>query len=237
VEYLDAPMHDPVELEESLDDVASVNRWLGGRRALLRHLSDLLTPGPLASGSDLTNHGPITILDGGTGSADLPRAITRWALRRGLRIRIYASDIQSQTLAIARRRSGQYPEIYFVRADIRRLPFADRAFDLALLSLTLHHLEGADPVLALRELARVARRGVVIAELERCWPGYLGARLLAATCWRSNRLTRHDGPLSVLRAFTPAELLELADAAGLSDPRVYRHPLFRLVLTANVTPR
>jgi SAM-dependent methyltransferase len=220
-EYLDAPAHDATELEASLDDVASVNRWLGGRRALLKHLEELIPRGK-----------PVTILDGGTGSGDLPRAIVRWARRRGTPLQIVASDLSGQILGIARERVAEYPEITLTRADVRDLPFADRTFDLALLSLTLHHLEDDDQVKALQELGRVARRGVVVGELERGWPGYLGAKLLAATVWRSNRLTRHDGPISVLRAFTPAELCTRAECAGLQHPRVYRHPLFRLVLVA-----
>lgn len=223
-EYLDEPLQEPGELEGSLADVAAVNRWLGWTRALLHHLA----ASPFA---EIQRRDEFTVLDGGTGSADLPRAIVRWARRRGLRADIVACDIQGQTLEIARRQSCDFPEIHFTRADVRRLPFANQSFDLALLSLTLHHLEGEDSVLALGELGRIARIGVIVGELERGWPGYIGARILAATIWRRNRLTRHDGPISVLRAFTPAELLTLAQTAGLSHPRVYRHPLFRLVLT------
>lgn len=225
-ELLDEPVQDPAELEDSLADVAAVNRWLGGRRALIQHLAGIILDGSAPDGR-------VTILDGGTGSADLPRAIVRWARRRGIRVRVVACDIHSQTLEIARRLSGGIREIGFVRADVRRLPFVTGAFDIALLSLTLHHLEGDDQVAALRELGRVSRRAVIVGELERGWPGYLGARLLAATIWRSNRLTRHDGPVSVLRAFTPAELAALAHEAGLRDISVHRHPLFRLILRAS----
>ena len=45
-------------------------------------------------------------------------------------------------------------------------------------------------------MARVARV-VLVSDLERCWPNYLGSRLLAETWWRNNRITRNDGPLSV----------------------------------------
>lgn len=222
-EYLDAPIHDPAELEASLEDVAAVNRWLGGRRALLAHLAPLLSP----------DH-PTTLLDAGTGSADLPRAIARWARRHRRPIHLLALDLNEQTLAIARRQSACWPELRFARADARSLPLPDAAVDVALLSLTLHHLEGEDQLAALRELGRVSRRAVLVGELERNVPAYLGARLLSATLWRTNRLTRHDGPVSVRRAFTPGELLALARAAGLAHPRVYRHPLFRLVLVAGL---
>jgi hypothetical protein len=49
------------------------------------------------------------------------------------------------------------------------------------------------------------------------------------TLWRGNPLTRHDGPLSVLRAFTPSELQQLAAKAGLNG-KVYEHYFQRVVL-------
>src|SRR5690606_28900621 len=175
--------------------------------------------------------------DAGTGIGDLPRAIAERARRDGHGLRIVATDVHPQTLEIARRRLAAWPEITVEAADVRDLPYPDRAFDVALLSLTLHHLDDEDQITALRELGRVARRAVIVGELERSWPAYVGARILAATVWRRNRLTRHDGPISVLRAFTPGELLDLARRAGLERPHVHRHPLFRLVLVAGPIAR
>lgn len=218
---MDAPDVDPAHLDAALDHVAAVNRWLGGRRALLRHLGSVLPPGR------------DRVLDVGTGSGDLPRAIAAWARHRGRTLRIAAVDLHARTLDAARRAADPADGLLFARADGLRLPFAEGAFDLALLSMTLHHMEGDAQVEILRELGRVARGGsVVVGELERCLPNYVGARLLGATVWRRNPVTRHDGPLSVLRSFTPAELLDLGRAAGLRDPRVHRHLFYRLVLRA-----
>lgn len=217
---MDAPDVDPAQLERALRDVARVNRWLGGRRALLRTLPDVLPPGPSR------------VLDVGTGSADLPLAILDWARDHGRGMSVTAVDLHAGTLDVARRRTAR-SGIRLARADALRLPFRDGSFDLALLSMTLHHMEGDAQVAVLGELARVARGGaVLVGELERSLPGWLGARLLAATLWRRHPITRHDGPLSVLRAFTPAELRDLGERAGLQQVRVRRHPLFRLVLRA-----
>lgn len=222
-ERMDAPDVEPGRLRRALDDIAAVNRWLGGRRALLRHLPGALPPGP----------GPARVLDVGTGSGDLPLAVARWAAGRRP-LRITCVDLHAATIAVARERTADRPEIDVVRADALRLPFSDGAFHVALLSMTLHHMDGPALVEGLRELGRVARGGVVlVGELERALPHYLGARLLAATLWRRHPVTRHDGPLSVLRAFTPGELLELARRAGLGRPRVHRHPFYRLVLRAD----
>ena len=79
-------------------------------------------------------------------------------------------------------------------------------------------------------MGRVAREVVLVNDLERHALNYLSARALAYTLWRRNRLTRNDGPLSVLRSFTSDELLEIGRRSGLHRPRVTKHFPFRLVL-------
>jgi SAM-dependent methyltransferase len=70
-------------------------------------------------------------------------------------------DVSEPMLAEAIRRSG--PQ--YVRADADTLPFADRVFDVALMVTTLEFLP--DPILALREAARVVRGGIVLGVLNR----------------------------------------------------------------------
>jgi ubiquinone/menaquinone biosynthesis C-methylase UbiE len=218
-ELLDADVHDPAELEQSLDQVAEVNALLGGRRAAWRAIRPMLH----ATAST-------TILDVGTGSADIPLDIARRAQRRGLEVRITATDLHPQMRQIASARTAAVPAIRVESADALALPYPDGAFDLVLLSLTLHHFEDDQQVAVLREARRVARTAVVVNELERCRANWYGARLMAATRWRGNRLTRHDGPLSVLRAFTAGELRRVAAAAGLQQVHVERRFFFRLVM-------
>lgn len=224
-ERMDRPDVDPADLAGALDHVATVNRWLGGRRALLRHLTWAL---------DNPRGHPARIIDVGTGSADLPSAISRWARDRRRSVEVTGVDRHDLTLQVAARRVREDPAIQVVRGNGLSLPFASGTFDVALLSMTLHHMDGPALHGILAETARVARGGrILVGELERCIPGYVGARLLAASVWRRNPVTRHDGPLSVLRAFTPGELLDLADRAGLREPRVHRHPFYRLILRAH----
>jgi SAM-dependent methyltransferase len=217
-ELLDQPHHDPAELEISLGHVAQVNRLLGGERALFQTLERYRAADPL------------NVLDVGTGSGAIPRALVRWARRRSLPIRVRATDIHPQVLEIARKQCASYAEITVEPADALDLPYPDRTFTHTLMTLTFHHFEGQDQRGVLRELARVSRQAAIISELERCWPNYLGARFLAATWWRANRLTRHDGPLSVLRAFTPAELQAAAKAAHLEPAELRRAFFYRLTL-------
>ena len=218
-ELLDEARHDPRELEQSLDQVAEVNRLLGGRRAVWLALE------PLLAASRTT-----TILDVGTGSGDIPLDLVR---RAGDRVRICASDLHPQMRDIASRRTAAQPAITVQAADALALPFDDDAFDIVLLSLTLHHFEEAEQQAVLGEAARVARRAVIINELERCRANWYGAQFLARTRWRGNRLTRHDGPLSVLRAFTLPELVAMVERAGLRVESAGRRFFYRLVVVAD----
>jgi SAM-dependent methyltransferase len=220
-ERLDAETHDERVLAGSLRQIAAVNRWLGGTRGLLREIDHRFGRLPR-----------LTVLDVGCGDGDTARVLAAWGRARGIDVRITGLDLHRQTAAIARRRCADEDRITIVRGNALALPFDDDAFDCAVLTLTLHHFDGEEQRRALTELGRVARHTAFVSELDRSWLNYFGARLMSATLWRLNPLTRHDGPISVLRAFTPEELVASARAAGLGSPRVREHFFCRLLLAA-----
>ncbi len=213
-EILDGPVTEREELARSLAQVAQVNRWLGGTRSLRRHLEPLLRP----RGASL--------LDVGTGNGETMRELADWAGRHGVRWRMTGLDVGGPMAELAARASAAS----VVQGDALRLPFRDDAFDASLCTLTLHHFDDRAAVALLGEMARVSRCLVVVSDLERTMPNYLGARLLSLTLWRGNRITRNDGPLSVLRSFTAGELEHLGRASGLRRVKVRRHMPWRLVL-------
>ena len=220
-ELLDAPRHDRSELDHSLRQVAAVNRWLGGRRSLLAHLGPAVREGR-----------PGRVLDVGTGNAELLRELVGWAVARsGARWEGVGVDLHPQIAEVAAGAGRPGDGVTVLRADGLCLPFADGAFSASVSSLTLHHFDPGAALRLLHEMARVTAGPVVVSDLERSGIHYLGARLLALLWWRTNRLTRHDGPLSVLRAYTAAELRELVRDSAL-EWRVHRHHPFRVVLEA-----
>jgi SAM-dependent methyltransferase len=216
-ELLDGPDQDPAELASSLEQVAQVNRLFGGTRALRWHLSRL------GASDDLR------VLDVGTGNGRLVTELIRWARRSGGRWRVTGVDVHPAVIDVARELASP-DSIALVQADALSLPFGDASFDVVCCTLTLHHFDEADAVALVREMGRVARRAVLVNDLERHMLNYLSARVLALTLWRGNRLTRHDGPLSVLRSFTADELHAIGRRAGLQGARVRKHFPFRLVL-------
>jgi ubiquinone/menaquinone biosynthesis C-methylase UbiE len=215
VEMLDRPA--PLEdLAESLADVARLNALFGGRFLSVSHVKRLIAP--------LPRDRPVTVLDVGTGGADLAVALVRWARRAGRPIRVLALDRDRPTLGIARRITSRYPEVVLLQGDALALPIRARSVDVLISALTLHHLTPEAAVASLAEMDRAARAGFLVNDLVRSRTAYALVWLATRVLTR-NRMSRHDGPLSVRRAYTPDELGTLCEKAGLFDVRVRRYRL------------
>jgi ubiquinone/menaquinone biosynthesis C-methylase UbiE len=180
-----------------------INRRLGGVRAIERFL-----PG----GSNLL------ILDVAAGACDVSEAILQKRQDR-----IVVLDLNPRGLKLARK---SWPLV----GDALDLPFEDGTFDVVMASLFFHHLSDEACAKVLAQMWRVARRRVLVNDLHRSAVAYVAIRALAAM-YSKSRMFRHDAPLSVLRAFKPKELLEIAKSAGV-PARVHRSFPYRLVLVA-----
>jgi ubiquinone/menaquinone biosynthesis C-methylase UbiE len=206
-EYLDGPLDDPAVLRGNLRDLARVNRWLGGTRASQQAFDRLLGRRTV----------PHTLLDVGTGAADIPLALIEDGAARGRPVRVTAVDSRPAVIDAAVALAPRLATTDGLALDVvdgRSLPYPDASFDVVHCSLLVHHLEPRDAIAFLREARRVARLGVIVNDLVRARRNWVGARVLATLTTR-NRFTRHDGPLSVRRAYTRVELRALLAGAGL----------------------
>jgi 2-polyprenyl-3-methyl-5-hydroxy-6-metoxy-1,4-benzoquinol methylase len=224
-ELIDLPSetYDKSEFAESLADIRKVNRYLGDNHAILKVFSALV------SGFAVSEARPIRVLDVATGSADIPVAIVRWARRHGLNIVVNAVDVNPLAVHEAAEYTHGYSEITIAVADGFSLPYEDGSFDVVMCNKTLHHFSEEDTVSLLKELGRVAAAGYIIMDLRRSWVAWALIFMLTRVFSR-NRLTRHDGPLSVLRSYTDKELSVLAGKAGLAGRQVTREPFWLTVV-------
>jgi ubiquinone/menaquinone biosynthesis C-methylase UbiE len=99
---------------------------------------------------------PRTFLDAGCGEGFVARRIIEAAPN----IELTGCDVSSAALEIA---ANANPEARFVAGSVVDLPFADRSFDVVGCFEVLEHLPGDLPRQALSELARVARRAIVLS--------------------------------------------------------------------------
>jgi ubiquinone/menaquinone biosynthesis C-methylase UbiE len=211
-ELLDGPLDDRAALIGNLRDLARVNRRLGGADLSARAI-DGLAPGRAS----------IAVLDVGTGAADIPLALIERGRAAGRIVRVTGVDTRPEVLeaaAVIDPRVTATGELALHVADGRALPFPDATFEVVHASLLVHHLDPDAARALFTEMLRVARLGVVVNDLVRSRATWLGAWLLAHVATR-NRLTRYDGPLSVRRAYSVAELTALLASAGLRVERRY----------------
>jgi SAM-dependent methyltransferase len=218
-EWMDEPNADPPQLQKSLAFIRKVNRWLGYTRATLKHLDRF--------GRNWKPGQRIDIIDLATGSADIPRAILKWADGKGFDVHVVAVDLHEETVRAAQEAGPPDPRLTIVRADVFNLPFESGSFDYALTAMFLHHLDDEQVVTVLRNMNALARRGVIVADLLRHYRAYGWISLFTAF---ANPMVRHDAKVSVAQAFRKNEVQNLRDAGGLFFARYYRHFGHRFVL-------
>ncbi len=173
------------------------------------------------------------------------RRVNEWlgdvsALRDSLLKEIARAELKSFSVLDVGAGSGELlrvaanPEISSVQADGFAIPFSHDAFDYVIQSLTLHHFDDEGAVRILREMDRVAKRGLFVIDLHRNAIAYFLYTTVGHLVLH-NRLLREDGALSILRSFKPAELEEIGRKAGLERVKVEKHFPSRLVLSATGT--
>ena len=218
LEYLDRPVA-PAERDASLADIDRLNAWFGGYALTFRALDRVAARVPASR--------RLLVVDVGGGRGDFARRLIRRARRRGRPVHVVVVDRDPDLLAIARR--GRPSVLSLVRADATALPFREHSADVVTMSLTLHHMEPDAAATSLAEMLGVARGTVIVNDLLRTRLSFflvwLVTRLLAC-----HPISRHDGPLSVRRSYSPEEIRRLAEKAGAPVPRIERYPWLGRVL-------
>lgn len=222
LEILDDRDVDPALRERSHRDVERSNVLFGGRRAVMLALRPLF--------EELRKAGVAraTLLDIGTGLADLPWRAREIARRRGITLETIALDGAFSLISVARHRVNAP-----ICGDALSLPVADHSVDFVLCSQLLHHFDDQQATGLITEMNRVARHRVIISDLRRSWVAAAGWTV-AAVALGFHPITRHDGRLSVLRGFTEGELGGMVVAATGVQPAIRRRLGYRL--TASWAP-
>jgi SAM-dependent methyltransferase len=220
-EYLDDPELAPAIAERSLHDVALANKLFGGTRAVLAEVQPVCVE---ARREGLTH---LSLLDVGTGLADIPVSIGRLARKFGIAITPVGLEASRALARVAHKRIETA-----IAGDGRALPFADSSVDIVTCSQVLHHFTDADAQRLLGECSRVARRVVIVGELRRSWMA-MALLWLVSFPLRFHPISRHDGMASIRRGFTARELEQVVRTAGVPHPRTHRRLGWRVTAAWN----
>jgi ubiquinone/menaquinone biosynthesis C-methylase UbiE len=210
-ELLDSDAGPPEEIRRSLADLRRINRWFGGNSTT----TDLIARVARCSRPDLE------LLDVAAGFGDVPAYAQRRLEQEGIDLRFTLLDRRASHLDSSR---------VCVSADALELPFRDNAFDLVSCGLFTHHLQPPELIRFVNEGLRVARIAVLINDLLR-HPLHLALVYAAWPLFRSP-LSRHDGLVSVRRAYTVEELTAMTRQTNSARVEIRRYYLFRIGIIA-----
>ncbi|MBU6120686.1 methyltransferase domain-containing protein [Hymenobacter sp. PAMC29290] len=194
-------------LRQNLDELETINTWLGGYAPVLNALQRLKSRFPTSR--------PLRLADLGSGGGDTLRHVARWARKNGIAIELTGIDANAFMLEYATAKSREYPEISYRQFDIFSPEFQAQPFDVLTCSLFCHHFTDNELVPLLRQWHQQAGVAVVINDLHRHWLAYHSIKWLTWLLGGSY-LVRHDAPLSVARAFRRQNWVDLLARAGIT---------------------
>jgi len=204
-------------VEKTLGELKTINRLLGGNRVTIKGLKKLVKPtGP--------NH--LRIGDLGCGGGDMLKLIAAWAEKKGINVELIGFDANPHILEYARKNCREFPQISFSQEDVLADSFKDQKLDILICTLFLHHFEDNEVVRFIKNIKDQVRIGIVINDLHRHWFAYYAILFLTFLFSRS-KMVKHDGPLSVLKAFARIDLERILKESGIASFKLYWRWAFR----------
>lgn len=217
---MDAPGIPAHLLHHNLGELDFLNRYFRGHSISLEGIKHLVTD------RKKTYH----ITDLGCGSGDVLQYIARWARSNSYKVELTGVDINVDAIGYLAVNCSDYHEIKGVVSSYKDYLASSPRMDIVHSALFCHHLDETELLVLFRDLNH-CDCGFVINDLQRSpiayWGAWLMPRLLNGT-----HLSKHDGPVSVQKAFTRNELLQLLHAAGVEDVTVHWRWPFRYLVIA-----
>ena len=216
-ELLDLHAGNLAEVRRSLGDIERINNYMGGARPVCDATWNLLG-----------NKRSASVLDIGTGNADIPLRLIKQARKRGVDLKVIGLDINERHLRIARDETLGHDDIALLGADAFCLPLADQSVDVVISTLFLHHFRAPQIRALLSEFSRVSRVGWTMHDQVRDALPLWFFRLARPVLARSY-LTRYDAVASIYRAYTAPEMREIV--TPIRGAKVATHFPYRLSVT------
>ena len=202
-ELLDLDDGSPEDVASSLRSLRWINCFFGGNRMHKRMLQQVRRSIPAHR---------LEILEVASGHATVLQSAAKKLQQQHIELRILLLDRSDQHLPKPADWDSSLPEPTLIHGNALHIPLPDHSVDVVSCCLFLHHLEEGEARAFLQEALRVSRVAVLINDLERGRIHYYLSRLAALV--DPSRFNRHDGPASVCKSYTPAELRHLLQDTG-----------------------
>lgn len=185
------------KLQTVLEDLTTVNRWLGGNKVTINGVKRLL--------KDVPKEQEISIADVGCGNGTVLKGIAAWGRKNGYKLKLTGLDFNENTIKIAQAECIEYKEIDLLSINVLNPSFEKHKYDIITSTLTLHHFSDEEIPVLLNKFVNQSSIGVVINDLERSLKAYY-LFLAFSSVFLKTKIAKKDGLTSVLRGFKKEEL-------------------------------
>lgn len=195
------------EYEDCLVKLDQIGKWLGGDSATFASLKKM-------------NPYPDSILDVGCGGGLFTIKLASFFSKA----KIAGIDLNSLAIQFAKQQllriHPPLKNIEFECTKEEKLQQTSRSYDAVIATLVCHHLSDQEFIDFISSACKIAKKRVIINDLHRHPFAHFLFRIVSPVFFR-NRLVQHDGLISIKRAFTYDELVQLLKKAGI-NPSFYR---------------
>lgn len=226
LEWMDGPNVPVKLLHKNLGELDHLNRYLGGHSVSMEGIKQLV----------VDRQKRYHIVDLGCGSGDVLKYIARWARSNQYKVKLTGIDLNSNAIQYLDNNCSEYPEIGGLVIDYREYLETNPTIDIVHCSLFCHHLNNKELLELFEYLKCYTSVGFVINDLQRSPIAYYSVWFLTRLL-NGSALSRHDGPISVLRAFKRDELETLLYKAGIQEFSIQWRWVFRYLVIAKTGPK
>ena len=204
-------------LDQTLRELKTINRWLGGNKVTTQGLSEVVQRFPQEQYS---------VVDLGCGGGDMLAVMQDWAQQEQVSMQLIGADANAHTIALAQQRQQQLQGIRWQVANVFDPAFFEEQVDIATCTLFTHHFTDEELVTLFQGLKQKVRLAIVINDLHRHPLAYYSIKWL--TRWFSKSpMVQNDAALSVLRSFRRNDWESIFKQAGLSQVQIRWRWAFR----------
>lgn len=194
-------------IRESLDQIAKINKWLGGNLVTLNGLEKIVKNHPKSK--------PLTILDLGCGNGDMLREISKFGRKSGYKFILIGIDANEHTIDYAEKLSVNYSEISYLKQDVFSAELSQIKYDVVLATLFLHHFTDEEILNLISSVVNNVTLGIVINDLDRNSLAYY--IFYGLGFFIRNPMTKKDGLVSILKAFKRVDFERISNSLHLKS--------------------